>query len=200
MNVDVLLQRYKITENGTSLTTCPGLIIVNWLPPGNVQTLKPGGREVILKDDLTMTLSDGYQDQFLMRAQATGKSWLEVQVISMHDFGLIGKLLAELATFASKKLPIPFGSALFDLLSDTVKKGAPQIIAAGRSQYFSPGALPSTITVDLSAPSDILGEMTYREADAKTGDDWRGDREVLMKKGTPNGSITFGIEAVANDA
>jgi hypothetical protein len=196
MYVDVLLQRYNIIENGTSFTQCPGLVLVNWMPPGSVQMLKPGGCEATLKDNQTVSVTDDFRDQFLMRAEMTGRSWLEVQVISMHDFGFMGKLITELLGYAGKNLPIPFGASLLDKLSDGVKSGYPQVIAAGRSEVFSPGAFPSAIKIDLRAPGDVLGEM---QMTPKPGDDGgNGDREVLVQKGVLNGSITLGLAKCAS--
>jgi hypothetical protein len=191
MNADVLLREFKIIQNGTSLSSCPGLLVVNWMPGGETHYAEPGGKKLELTDNQTVSIPDDYRNQFFLRAEVTGKSWLEVQIISLHNYGLIGKMVTELAAFAGKKLP--FGGSWLEKFSDAVKAGSPQIIAAGRSAVFSVGQGARQVTVELAAPADIYGEMLSHEQAPHPGEEARGDRELLMKKGSPNGSITFTV-------
>lgn len=191
MKVDVLLQELQVPENGTSLKSCPGLMVVTWMPPGEVQVVNAGGRKLVLKDNMKFRPAEDYRDQLELRANVTGKSWVEVQIVSMHDFGLLGLLSGELIERAKKGWPLPLGASLLDKVSEDVKKGAPQVIAAGRSRVLAADAIPASVTVDLSAPADVLGEMISRDPITNMPTDEPAEREVLLAKGANNGKVTF---------
>lgn len=194
--VDVLLQQIIVNENGSSQKTCPGLVLINWYPPGNIQAANPGGRKIILQDRTPVSFSE-YWDQFEMRPEMTGKSWIEAQVISMTNFGLLGKFMDEILGLAKQNWPIPIGSSLLDRISDDIKKGAPQVIAWGRSNVFTAESIPETITIKLETPNDVLGDMGSQQ-DSITGlpTDAPAERPVLLPKGSENGAIVFRLEAV----
>ena len=82
MKVDVLLERVLVAENGSTRKSCPGLVLVKFFPVGEVQQANAGGRKVDLQDNVDILYS-GYQAQFELRANVTGRSWIEVQVISV---------------------------------------------------------------------------------------------------------------------
>lgn len=195
MNVDVLLEQVALVRNGSSRESCPGLVLVSRMPPGTVHAAHPAGRKLELKDNMRLDLPDDYREQFEMRASLTGKSWLQVQVISLHDFGLMGDLIGDLLELAKKDWPLPVGSSLLDLLSNDVKKGSPQVIAAGRSEVFTAKHLPGPIRIDLVAPSDVLGDSADRDPVTGVPTDQPPARPTLIAKGTANGSVTLKVVA-----
>ncbi len=194
--VDVLLQEIVISENGSTKKPCPGLVLIRWYPPGNVQAVNPGGRRVALQASVPISFAD-YREQFEMRPAMTGNSWIEVQVVSMTDFGLLGKLMGEILGLAKQNWPFPIGSSLFDGISDDIKKGTPQVIACGRSDIFSAGSIPSVIKIELEAPNDVLGDMGSQRDDT-TGlpTDAPAERPVLLSKGSKNGAVVLRLAAV----
>lgn len=191
MKIDVLLQQVTIRENGTSSQSCPGLMVVNWLPPGEVQVLNPGGRKLTLQNNLQKNISDDYRTQFEMRATVTGKSWLEVQIISMHDPGFFDLLIDDLANLAKKGWPLPIGASLFDRVSNDIKKGRPQVIASGKSEVFPADSIPKSVTIALTAPADLLEEASNLDPITRMPTDLPVERKVLLPKDSPNGSIRF---------
>ena len=193
MRVDVLLEQFRIMKSGSSKGSCSGLVLVNWLPPGEVQAANPAGRKVMLSDSEPVNFN-GFQEQFELRATVTGKSWLEVQIISATNFGLLGKLIAEIIDFAKGKWPLPLGSSLLDAIADDVKDGALQVIAVGRSQVFPADSIPKRIDIELQASADVVGWSEPTEPITGTARDGGSDREVLLEKGEPNGSVTLCIE------
>lgn len=194
--VDVLLQEVVVTENGSTKKSCPGLVLISWFPPGNVQAVNPGGRRVTLQDSVPISFSD-YREQFEMRPAVTGNSWIEVQVVSMTDFGLLGKLMGEILGLAKQNWPFPIGSSLFDGISDDIKKGAPQVIARGRTDVFSAESIPSVIAIELETPNDVLGDMGSQQDDTSgLPTDAPAERPVLLPKGSKNGTVVLKLAAV----
>lgn len=198
MRVDVLLKEIEIKENGSSQKSYGGLMLVNLLPQGDVQAMNPAGRQLDLRDDMRLSLPDDYSRQFELRTTLTGQSWLEVQVISVQDFGYFEGLIKEivdiLAGAIKSKNPLPFGNSLIDKLSDYIKKGSPTLVAVGKSDYFRESDGAQTITVDLVAPNDIYVEIvdidpiTHLPRTAAPG------RELALAKNASNGKVTFSVQ------
>lgn len=186
MNVDLLLQQLTLVENGSTRKECPGLVMVQFMPNGDLLADQfPTGRPVALRDSVKLQYTD-YRDQLELRTTLTGKSWIEVQVISMTNFGLLGKLMQELLPLAKKKWPFPIGSSILDWVSDDIKKGAPQIIAAGRTDALAPNAILGNHIIPLLAPFDVMGDN--QSVDPITDLPMPG-RKVLLSKGSNNGSL-----------
>ena len=192
MKVDVLLERVLVAENGSTRKSCPGLVLVKFFPVGEVQQANAGGRKVDLQDNVDILYS-GYQAQFELRANVTGRSWIEVQVISVIDFGALGKLIIDLLALGKKSWPLPVGTFLIDAVSEDVKKGAPQVVAFGKSGVLSADSIIAPLRIDMEAPSDVLD---YACRDPVTNMPVEcAQRSVLLEKGKPNGSVFLSIEA-----
>ncbi len=192
MKVDVLLERVLVTENGSTKKSCPGLVLVKLFPVGEVQQANAGGRKVDLLDNVDINYS-GYQEQFELRANVTGRSWIEVQVISVTEFGLLGKLIVDLLALGKKSWPLPIGTSLIDAVSEDVKKGAPQVVAIGKSGVLSSDSIIAKLRIDMETPSNVLD---YACRDPITNMPVECvQRSVLLEKGKPNGSVFLNIEA-----
>ena len=192
MKVDVLLEKILLAENGSAKKSCPGLVLVKLFPVGEVQQANAGGRKVDLQDKVDILYS-GYQEQFELRANVTGRSWIEVQVISVTEFGFLGKLIVDLLALGKKSWPLPIGTSLIDAVSEDVKKGAPQVVAFGKSGVLSPDSIIAPLRIDMETPFDVLD---YACRDPITNMPVECvQRSVLLEKGKPNGSVFLNIEA-----
>lgn len=193
MKVDLLIKQVNVLENGSERKKCPGLLMAKWLPSGDTIILNQAGRKLELRDNTTIDYTS-YQDQLELRADVTGKSWIEVQIVSMTNFGLLGKLMLELLKLGKDKWPLPIGASLMDIISEDIKKGAPQVIAQGMSNVLSPSDIFKSLRIDLIAPSNILGDLSG-PIDPVTGLPVEGqsDRPILLPKGSPNGFVVVDI-------
>lgn len=193
MKVDLLIKQISIKENGSERKKCPGLLMAKWLPNGGTIFLNQAGRKLELSDNTIINYTS-YQDQLELRADVTGKSWVEIQIVSMTNFGLLGKLMIELLKLSKVEWPLPIGDSLMDTISDDIKKGAPQVIAQGKSEVLSPADMFKSLRIDLIAPANVLGDLSG-QIDSVTGLPIEGqsDRTVLLPKGSPNGFVIVEI-------
>lgn len=76
-------------------------------------------------------------------------------------------------------------------LSSDIKKGAHQVIASGRSEVFPADAIPGSVTIDLTAPADLLGGESNLDPVTHMPTDLPMERKVLLPKDSPNGSVRF---------
>lgn len=195
MKVDVLLEAVTVAENGTTRKSCPGIVLIHWFPDGGVQPSNPASRTLVLQDNVTNGYAD-FREQFALRTEVTGRSWIEVQVVSMTDFGLLGKFAKEVLDLIKKKWPLPVGSSLLEHVSEDIKNGAPQVIAKGKSMVLAADSILGRITVELKAPADVFGDSAM-PVDPVTGipNGEQPVRPVLLKQDSPNGSVVINIEA-----
>ena len=193
MKADLLIKEVNVIENGSERKRCPGLLLAKWLPSGNTILLNQAGRKLELRDDKPIELAT-YQEQLELRAEVTGKSWVEIQIISMTNFGLLGKLMLKLLEIGKENWPLPIGVGLLDVIGEDIKKGAPQVIAQGKSKVLSPSALFKSFKIDLFAPADVLGDLTG-PTDPVTGLPIEGQavRTILLPKDSPNGFVIIDI-------
>ncbi|MEW5787657.1 MAG: hypothetical protein AB1899_07365 [Pseudomonadota bacterium] len=193
MKADLLIKEINVFENGSERKRCPGLLLAKWLPSGNTILLNQAGRKLELRDNKPISFKT-YQEQLELRAEVTGKSWVEIQIISMTDFGLLGKLMLKLLEMGKESWPLPVGIDLLEIISNDIKKGAPQVIAHGKSEVLSPSDLFKSFKIDLVAPADVLGDLSG-PIDPITGLPIEGqtERTILLKKDSPNGFVLIEI-------
>lgn len=196
MKVDLLIKEVVVKENGSERKSCPALVVTRWMPNDQVNQ---GGRKINGLRDNTPIRYTTYQEQLELRAEVTGKSWIEVNIISMQNYGLLGKLAQEIFNLLKPNWPLPIGSQLIDGLSEDLRKGSPQVIAAGQSAILKPDDMFQTIQIDLKAPSDVLGDYSV-PLDPVTGlpTEEPPRRSILLSKDSPNGHII--IEIVDSNA
>ncbi|MDP2786970.1 MAG: hypothetical protein Q8O79_02695 [Pseudomonadota bacterium] len=193
MKADLLIKQISVLENGSERKKCPGLLMAKWLPSGDTILLNQAGRKLELRDNTPIDFTS-YQEQLELRAEVTGKSWIEIQIISMTNFGLLGKLMVELLKLGKDKWPLPIGASLLDNISEDIKKGAPQVIAQGKSEVLSHNNIFKSLRIDLVAPEDVLGDLSG-PIDPITGMPIEGqaERSILLPKDSPNGFVLIDI-------
>lgn len=187
MKIDVLLNQLMVIENGSERKSTPGLLMVSlWPAPIAVQNAHQGGRPLVLRDQEVIAFS-GYENQFELRSDISGKTRIDVQVVSLTDYALFGVIVDHLGDLAT--LDNPILKKIIDQIIGDIKKGSPQVIAQGSSDWFDVSSVPRDLTIQLSAPKDVLGAM-----DNQGGPEGQIYRPVLMSKDTANGSIQVRVQ------
>jgi hypothetical protein len=208
MPVDVFFKKLMVEENGSSSKHSTALVVMKWCPDGTVSRHEGlhdvSGRKINkLKDGTPYNpgidaQNDGqrYQKELEMRVNPTGPSWLEVQIVAYYENWFTKAMGTAILAYAQSNWPLPVGKELLDVVGAGLKSGFPQVIAEGNSDTFMPKdfATLGKIDISLSVPEgqDILGSVDPFGFESDD-DTLLTRRQLLLERGSPNGTLTVSI-------